>query len=62
MTPPPGWFPAGHHRGQPKVRLVLSWTHLGDDGMPLWECPIREQFAAPEHHETTFGEQQVLFA
>lgn len=56
MTPPPGWYPAGHHRGQPKVRVVLSWTHLGEDGLPLWECPIRE------HHAATFGEQQALFA
>lgn len=41
-APPRGWFHRGHHRGQPNVRLVLSWTHLGDDGLPLWEIPIND--------------------
>lgn len=45
--PPPGWFPFGWHAehrptvpGKDPVRLLLSWTHLGENGLPLWEIPV----------------------
>lgn len=38
--PPPGWFPLGTHADRPDLLVVLSWTHLGDDGLPMWERPI----------------------
>lgn len=43
---PKGWKPLGWHAANlptdQQPRLVLSWTHLGGNGLPLWETPITE--------------------